>query len=50
MTPRVEKVVVRDSPMEVFLFAPKGAGPHPGLSCASTSRSGTPAWRTTSSP
>jgi hypothetical protein len=31
MTPRVETVVVRGSPMEVFLFLPSGAGPHPGL-------------------
>ncbi|MDH3318445.1 MAG: dienelactone hydrolase family protein [Betaproteobacteria bacterium] len=31
MTPRVETVAVRGSPMEVFLFAPVGAGPHPGL-------------------
>ncbi len=28
---RVETVKVRESPMEVFLFAPAGAGPHPGL-------------------
>lgn len=31
MTPRLATVVVRDSPMEVFLFAPAGVGPHPGL-------------------
>jgi carboxymethylenebutenolidase len=30
-TQRVETVAVRGSPMEVFLFAPQGAGPHPGL-------------------
>ena len=27
----VETVRVNDSPMEVFLFAPAGAGPHPGI-------------------
>ena len=28
---RIETVVVRDSPMEIFLFEPEGTGPHPGL-------------------
>jgi carboxymethylenebutenolidase len=27
----IETVSVEDSPMEVFLFAPEGRGPHPGL-------------------
>jgi carboxymethylenebutenolidase len=31
MTYRIQTTVVRNSPMEVFLFEPKGAGPHPGL-------------------
>jgi len=31
MSHRVEKVEVGGSPMEVFLFAPDGPGPHPGL-------------------
>jgi hypothetical protein len=31
MNYRIATVPVRGSPMEVFLFAPKGAGPHPGL-------------------
>ena len=30
-THRIETVAVGGSPMEVFLYAPKGAGPHPGL-------------------
>ncbi len=29
--PYIETVSVNDSPMEVFYFEPKGAGPHPGL-------------------
>lgn len=31
MNYRIATVPVRGSPMEVFLFAPAGAGPHPGL-------------------
>ena len=31
MTTRIATTEVRGSPMEVFLFAPAGAGPHPGL-------------------
>jgi len=31
MTHRVETVHVQGNPMEVFLFEPKGAGPHPGI-------------------
>jgi carboxymethylenebutenolidase len=31
MNYRIAVVQVRGSPMEVFLFAPAGAGPHPGL-------------------
>ena len=31
MEPRIETVVVDGSPMEVFLFAPPGGGPYPGL-------------------
>ena len=31
MTHRIATTAVRGSPMEVFLFAPAGAGPHPGL-------------------
>lgn len=31
MTHRIETVDVQGSPMEVFLFDPPGAGPHPGL-------------------
>ena len=31
MTHRIAVTEVRGSPMEVFLFAPAGAGPHPGL-------------------
>jgi carboxymethylenebutenolidase len=31
MTHRIETLQVGDSPMEVFLFSPAGAGPHPGL-------------------
>jgi len=31
MTHRIETVQVGNSPMEVFLFAPDGPGPHPGL-------------------
>lgn len=31
MAHRIETVVVDGNPMEVFLFAPAGAGPHPGL-------------------
>jgi len=31
MTYRIETVAVRGSPMEVFLFEPAGAGPHPGI-------------------
>jgi carboxymethylenebutenolidase len=31
MAHRVETVQVAGSPMEVFLFAPEGPGPHPGL-------------------
>jgi carboxymethylenebutenolidase len=28
---RVERIEVQGSPMEVFLFEPEGAGPHPGI-------------------
>jgi carboxymethylenebutenolidase len=31
MTYRIETTVVQGSPMEVFLFEPAGAGPHPGI-------------------
>ena len=31
MAYRIETVKVKDSPMEVFLFAPAGKGPHPGI-------------------
>lgn len=31
MTHRIETTDVNGSPMEVFLFEPEGAGPHPGL-------------------
>ena len=31
MAHRIETVTVKGSPMEVFLFEPQGAGPHPGL-------------------
>ncbi len=31
MTHRIETVEVNGSPMEVFIFEPKGPGPHPGL-------------------
>jgi carboxymethylenebutenolidase len=31
MSTRIETVKVKDSPMEVFLFMPAGAGPHPGI-------------------
>jgi len=31
MTPRIETVQVEGSPMEVFLYDPEGAGPHPGI-------------------
>lgn len=31
MSQRIETVEVGGSPMEVFLFEPQGAGPHPGL-------------------
>jgi carboxymethylenebutenolidase len=31
MTHRIETTVVQGSPMEVFLFEPAGAGPHPGI-------------------
>jgi len=31
MAQRIETVSVKDSPMEVFIFEPKGPGPHPGL-------------------
>ena len=31
MTYRIETVEVKGSPMEVFVFEPKGAGPHPGI-------------------
>ena len=28
---RIETVTVQDGPMEVFIFEPEGAGPHPGI-------------------
>ena len=31
MAYRVESVDVNGSPMEIFIFEPQGAGPHPGL-------------------
>lgn len=31
MSYRIETVAVKGSPMEVFVFAPDGVGPHPGL-------------------
>ena len=31
MTHRIETVAVQGNPMEVFLFEPEGAGPHPGI-------------------
>lgn len=31
MTHRIETVDVQGSPMEVFIFEPEGAGPHPGI-------------------
>lgn len=31
MTHRIDVIPVRGNPMEVFLFAPAGEGPHPGL-------------------
>lgn len=31
MAHRIETVEVKGSPMEVFVFEPKGAGPHPGM-------------------
>jgi carboxymethylenebutenolidase len=31
MAHRIETTTVQGSPMEVFLFEPKGAGPHPGI-------------------
>jgi carboxymethylenebutenolidase len=31
MAYRIETVMVKGSPMETFIFEPKGAGPHPGL-------------------
>ena len=31
MTHRIETVDVNGSPMEVFIFEPEGAGPHPGI-------------------
>ena len=31
MSHRVERIEVNDSLMEVFIFEPQGAGPHPGL-------------------
>ncbi|MCZ6628169.1 MAG: dienelactone hydrolase family protein [SAR324 cluster bacterium] len=31
MTHRIETIDVQGSPMEVFIFEPEGAGPHPGI-------------------
>jgi carboxymethylenebutenolidase len=31
MVHRIETVTVKGSPMEVFVYEPKGAGPHPGM-------------------
>jgi carboxymethylenebutenolidase len=31
MTHRIETIEVQGSPMEVFIFEPQGAGPHPGI-------------------
>ena len=31
MAYRIETISVKGSPMEVFLFEPQGAGPHPGV-------------------
>ena len=31
MAQRIETISVKGSPMEVFIFEPKGSGPHPGL-------------------
>ncbi len=33
MAHRIETTEVQGSPMEVFIFEPEGAGPHPGLVC-----------------
>ena len=38
MAHRIVTVEVKGSPMEIFVFEPKGPGPHPGMSSASTSR------------
>ena len=46
---RIETVEVQGSPMEVFIFEPKGEGPHPGIILAQHIPVGIPGLRTMSS-